>query len=217
MDGLFDMQEIFAGFESAFSCQAHVLCGQVIDMSAYQNVVKKAKDCYLYCLSRKKAKHFPKYILMHADEYTSFLFFLSREAWRVGCVELAELAYLVNRRLNGFDCFYTREMPDVFHLEHPLGSVIGQAKFGEYLVVYQAVSVGGDLRFRYPEFGQGVALFAKSTVIGSAKVGSNCAIGAGVQIYGGAIPSDTAVSIRDGLGVTPSPLSWSVQERFFKT
>lgn len=215
MDGPFDMQEIFAGFESAFSCQVNVLCGQLINMSAHQALLKKLK-CYLFCLSRKKIKHFPLNILTHADEYTSFLFFLSREAWRDGCVELAELAYLVNRRLNGFDCFYTREMPDVFHLEHPLGSVIGQAKFGEYLVIYQAVSVGGDLRLRYPEFGHGVALFTKSSVIGSAKVGSNCAIGAGVQIYGGSIPSDTAVSIRDELGVISSPLSWSVQERFFK-
>lgn len=141
---------------------------------------------------------------------------MSSQAWRDGSSERAELAYLLNRRLNNFDCFYTRQIPDVFHLEHPLGSVIGQAKFGEYLVVYQGVSVGGDLKLRYPEFGEGVALFAKSTVIGSAKVGCNCAIGAGAQIYGGAVPSDTAVSFRDGLGMTSSPLSWSVQERFFK-
>jgi serine O-acetyltransferase len=210
------MQEIFTGFESAFSRQLHVLCGQEIDISIYGAILKRATDRYLYCLSRKRIKHFPSRILRHADEYASFLFFLSSQAWRDGSSELAELSYLLNRRLNNFDCFYTRQMPDVFHLEHPVGSIIGQAQFGEYLVVYQGVSVGGDLKLRYPEFGDGVALFAKSTVIGSAKVGSNCAIGAGAQIYGGVVPSDTAVSFRDGRGVTSSPLSWSVQERFFK-
>lgn len=210
------MQDLFADFEPAFSRQLHVLCGHETDMSIHGSILKRAKDRYLYCLSRKKIKHLPSRILRHADEYASFLFFLSSQAWLDGNSELAESAYLLNRRLNNFDCFYTRQMPDVFHLEHPIGSVVGQAKFGECLVIYQGVSVGGDLRLRYPEFGDGVALFAKSSVIGAAKVGSNCAIGAGTQVYGGSIPSNTAVSLRDGLGMTSSPLRWSVQDRFFK-
>lgn len=211
------MQEIFIGLESVFSRQAYALCGKQIDLAKHRPTVKKAKDRYLHCLSKKKLKHFPSLVVNHSDEYASFLFFLSNQAWHDCNIDLAELAYLVNRRLNSFECFYTRQLPDVFHLEHPVGSVIGQAVFGEYLVVYQGVSVGGDLKLRYPEFGDGIALFAKSTIIGSAKVGSNCVIGAGVQIYGGFIPSDTAVSLREGLGVTSSSLSWSVQERFFKT
>ncbi len=43
-------------------------------------------------------------------------------------------------------------MPDVFRLEYTVGSVIDQAGFGEYLGIYQGVSVGGDLKLRYPEF-----------------------------------------------------------------
>ena len=139
------MQDIFDGFEPAFSRQLHVLCGHEIDMSISGSILKSAKDRYLYCLSRKKIKHLPSRILRHADEYASFLFFLSSQAWRDGNSELAELAYLLNRRLNNFDCFYTRQMPDVFHLEHPVGSIIGQAKSGEYLVVYQ----GGLGRWRF--------------------------------------------------------------------
>jgi len=211
------MQEIFIGLEAAFSRQSYALCGQQIELAMHHSTLKRAKDRYLNCLSKKKLKHFPSLVVNHSDEYASFLFFLSSQAWRDSNIDLAELAYLVNRRLNSFDCFYTRQLPEVFHLEHPVGSVIGQAVFGEYLVVYQGVSVGGDLKLRYPEFGDGVALFAKSTIIGSAKVGSNCAIGAGVQIYGRSIPSDTAVSLREGLGVTSTSLSWSVQDRFFKT
>jgi serine O-acetyltransferase len=80
------------------------------------------------------------------------LVFFSTKAWTDGNVELAELACLVNRRLNSFDCFYTRQMPDVFRLEYTVGSVIDQAGFGEYLGIYQGVSVGGDLKLRYPEF-----------------------------------------------------------------
>ena len=210
------MNEIFLGFENVFARQLHFFCGKTLDVSDHQSILKRAKDRYLYCLSRKKMKHVPSHILSHADEYTSFLFILSSEAWKDSNVEVAELAYLLNRRLNNFDCFYTREMPDVFHLEHPIGSVIGQAVFGEYLVVYQGVAVGADMKLRYPKIDQGVALFAKSSVIGPAIIGSNCAIGAGTQVYGGYVSSDTAVSLRDGLGVVCSPLTWSVEDRFFK-
>lgn len=212
-----DMLDIFDDFEAAFILQSKCLCGQDVHLHAYTTTLAKAKERYLYCLSRKKIKHLPARILLHADEYTSFLYFLASQAWRDNCVELAELSYIVNRRLNGFDCFYTRELPEVFHLEHPIGTIIGQATFGNFLVVYQGVSIGGDMKLRYPVFGNGVALFAKSSVIGSAFVASNCAIGAGVQIYGDAIPQGTAVSLRSEHGLTMAPMSWSVQERFFKS
>lgn len=210
------MHEMFAGFEHAFSRQSYVLCGKEFDIANHQSILKRAKDRYLYCLSRKKLKHVPSSILLHADEYTSFLVFLSSEAWKDSNIEIAELAYLLNRRLNHFDCFYSREMPDVFHLEHPIGSVIGQASLGEYLVVYQGVAVGGDMKLRYPEIAQGVALFAKSSVIGAAKVGANCAIGAGVQLYAGNVSPGTAISLRHGTEVAFAQLNWSVEERFFK-
>jgi serine O-acetyltransferase len=107
-------------------------------------------------------------------------------------------------------------MPNVFHLEHPVGSVLGQAAFGEYLVVYQGVSVGGDMKLRYPVVGEGVALFAKSSVIGSAVIDDNCAVGAGVQVYGARVAPNTAVSSRGQSGFVASPMNWSVKERFFK-
>lgn len=208
---------MFEGFQDSFSRQVDYLCaGQHSPRCFNQDVFVRAQKRYLYCLSRKRLKHIPVNILMHADEYTSFLVYLSREAFLDENLELAELAYLVNRRLNNFDCFYTREMPDVFHLEHPIGSVLGQASFGEYLVVYQGVAVGGDLKLRYPTLGQGVALFAKCSVLGSAEIGSNCAIGAGVQLYGGNISSNTAVSFRGETLPFMSKMSWNVMERFFK-
>ncbi len=141
---------------------------------------------------------------------------MARQAHLQGCESLAEIAYLVNRRLHAFECFYTRGIPDVFHLEHPVGSVLGQAAFGEYLVVYQGVSVGGDMKLRYPEVGEGVVLFAKASLIGSAVIEDNCAIGAGVQVYGARVAANTAVSSRGQTGFVSSKINWSVKERFFK-
>ena len=160
--------------------------------------------------------------MQHSDEYASFLCFLAREAYRSNEIELAEIAYLVNRRLNSFDCFYTRDIPDKFHLEHPIGSVLGPAKYSNYLVVYQSVTVGGDINEIYPVFGEGVALFAKSSVIGKAVIGSNVAIGSHCQVYSEAVPDDTAVkfvrgSNRDSESVClkRSRLQKSIKSLFF--
>ncbi len=207
---------LFCGLDEAFAKQAVVLCGADICLSDYGDAYHQAQEKYLYCLSRKRIKHYPSKILLHADEYCSFLVFLARQAHLSGCDSLAEIAYLVNRRLHGFECFYTRSMPDVFHLEHPVGSVLGQAVFGEYLVVYQGVSVGGDMKLRYPEVGEGVVLFAKSSLIGSAVIDDNCAVGAGVQVYGAHVAANTAVSSRGQSGFAASSMNWSVKERFFK-
>ena len=210
------MSSLFCGLNEAFARQALVLCGADICLSDFGESLYQAEERYLYCLSRKRFKHYPSRILLHADEYCSFLVFLARQAHLQGCESLAEIAYLVNRRLHSFECFYTRNMPDVFHLVHPIGSVLGQAVYGEYLVVYQGVSVGGDMKLRYPRVGEGVVFFAKSSLLGAAVVEDNCAIGAGVQLYGARILSNMSISHRHQPGFFSSSMNWSVKERFFK-
>ena len=106
-------------------------------------------------------------------------------------------------------------MPDIFHLEHPIGSVIGQAKMRDYLTIYQGVSIGGNLKMEYPTIEEGVVFFSNSTVIGSSKIGSNSAIGAGVQIYNKNISDNSAVSLRHPKGITINKIKWSVKSRFF--
>ena len=210
--------DIFADLEQAFARQSLFLCGREVRLKEWAGgrILNNACDRYLYCLSRKNIKHYPSNILMNSDEYTSFLVFLASEAYSSQCNELAELVYVLNRKLHSFECFYTREIPDLFHLVHPLGSVLGQAAFDNYLVVYQGVSVGGDMKLRYPSFGEGVALFANSTVLGKAVIGSNCAIGAGVQVYGDTVPDCSSLSLREGIVKITSNVSWSVKVRFFK-
>ena len=209
------MNIFFDGLDESFSRQALVLCGVDIALSDYGESYHHAQERYLYCLSKKRLKHYPSRIILHADEYCSFLVFLSRQAHLQGHDTLAEIAYLVNRRMHSFECFYTRSMPDIFHLIHPVGSILGQASFGEYLVVYQGVTVGADIHLRYPDIGEGVALFSKSSVLGNAVVEDNCAVGAGVQVYGSRIASNSAVSSRGQSSLVVTPLKWSVKERFF--
>jgi len=71
---------IFDGLSDAFARQTLFYCGTEIRLSDFSEVFCLAKEKYLYCLSRKKIKHYPSVLLMHADEYCSFLVFLARQA-----------------------------------------------------------------------------------------------------------------------------------------
>ena len=208
---------MFNDFQTCFNRQINFFTNSTIDIGDFSKVLKKSIEKYLYCLNCKSIKHYPKNIINSGDEYTSFLVFLSREAYIHDYLELAEACYLLNRRLNNFDCFYTREIPDIFHLEHPLGSVIGQAHFSNFLVLYQGVIIGGDLKCRYPSFQEGVALFAKSSIIGNCKIGTNCAIGANTQLFQKDLAENNSISLRNGSFQYIKEMNWSVREKFFKS
>lgn len=207
---------MFSDFQTTFNGQINFFTNSSIDIRDFSEVLKKSIERYLYCLSCKSIKHYPKNIINSGDEYTSFLIFLSREAYLNSYLELAEACYLLNRRLNNFECFYTREMPDIFHLEHPIGSVIGQANFSNFLVVYQGVTIGGDLKCRYPSFQEGVALFSKCSIIGNCRIGSNCAVGANTQLFQKDLADNNSISLRDGSFQYLKEMNWSVKEKFFK-
>ena len=206
---------IFADVVEAYKLHSRIFYGQEIDLNKFEKIYNLTCQRYLYCLAKKNHKHFPKNLLKHADEYTSFLVFLAREAYKNKLQEVAESAYLINRRMNSFDCFYTREMPDIFHLEHPVGSIIGQAKMKNFLVIYQGVNIGGNLKHDYPSINEGVVLFPRSSILGSCNICSNSAIGAGVQIYNENIQKNSAVSLRNREGLIISPIKWNVKDRFF--
>ena len=45
--------------------------------------------------------------------------------------------------MNSVDLFYAIELPQKFGAEHPLGSVMGRAKYGDGFFFYQGCTVGG--------------------------------------------------------------------------
>ena len=154
-------KNIFDDLVSTFAKHSDILLGQELNLSDFGTVYNQSCEKYCYCLSKKDPKHYPLKLIKHSDEYATFLIFLAKEFYQNSYIEMAESTYLINRRLNSIDCFYTREMPDIFHLEHPIGSVIGQAKMQNYLTIYQGVSIGGNLKMEYPTIEEGCGFFFK--------------------------------------------------------
>ncbi|MEQ9447762.1 MAG: hypothetical protein RLN70_02525, partial [Rhodospirillaceae bacterium] len=79
--------------------------------------------------------------------------------------------------------FYEVELPGVFAVVHPVGTVLGRARYSDYFCAYQSVSVGADpFSGRAPVFGEGVVMYGGARAIGDVRIGANCLISAGTSI-----------------------------------
>jgi len=99
----------------------------------------------------------------------------------------------MNKLLHGVDIFYEINLPDIFTLVHPVGTVLGRAHYSDYFCAYQNVSVGSDLEGNGPLFGEGVVMFGGSKVIGSSVVGENCFLSIGSTVVSENIPPNSLV------------------------
>lgn len=108
----------------------------------------------------------------------------------------ADQIYYLNKIMHANDWFYAVDLPMHFLCEHPLGSVLGRAEYGDYLFVYQGTTVGGNRsngKLSYPKIGDNVILFANATVLGDAHIGNNVVVSAGTYIINEEIPDNCIV------------------------
>ena len=85
----------------------------------------------------------------HTVSWSVFLYYLSNTLSDGGGEKHtpdreAEVVYYLNKVMHANDWFYGIQLPNHFWAEHPLGSVLGRAKYGDYFFVYQGTTVGGN-------------------------------------------------------------------------
>lgn len=128
-------------------------------------------------------------------EYSIFLYYLSHNLYKYGHEKEAGLVYYLNKIMNCVEWFYAVELPIHFWADHPLGSVLGRAKYGDYFFVNQGVTVGGNsigvLNDVYPTIGENVHLCAGCSVIGDCHIGNNAIVAAGTFIRNQDVPADS--------------------------
>lgn len=128
----------------------------------------------------------------HSAQYCVFLFYLSRVAFENGDIETASSLYLLNKALNAVDAFYEIELPRIFAVEHPVGTVLGRATYSNRLLVSQNTTIGNN-HGDYPEFGENVMVHFGSSIIGKTRIGNNVEISAHTYIKDEVIPSNCLV------------------------
>jgi serine O-acetyltransferase len=90
------------------------------------------------------------------------------------------------------DIYYEIDLPSIFMCDHPVGTVLGRAKYGNYFSFSQNCTIGNN-KGLYPTLGDFVVMHANSMIIGNSVIGSNVIISANTYIKDQIIPSNSLV------------------------
>lgn len=110
------------------------------------------------------------------------------EASRVVCDKI----YCQSKNVSGCDLYYEVEMPEIFGFDHPTGSFLGRAKYGNYFTFTQGCTVG-NIDNVYPVIGDHVTMLSGSKILGNSHVGNNCFISEGAVVVNTDIADNSIV------------------------
>lgn len=173
------------------------LCTE-IDVSKYISLaVERTYICLShsmnkYAVSKKMEDEIP-FSVFNTVHYCIFLYQISRVAFEIdGNGQNAEKFYYLNKIMHTIDIFYEVELPKIWNAEHPIGSVMGRAKYSDYFFFYQGCTVGGN-KGEYPTIGEKVIMCSDSKILGKAEIGDNVVISANTYIKDEVIPTNCMV------------------------
>lgn len=134
----------------------------------------------------------------HSVQWMIFLYYLGHTIFKKdNSTKICDKLYYLNKLMNGLDIFYAIDLPKHFGAEHPVGTVLGRATYGENFFFYQGCTVGGfhqkNGTIAYPVIGDNVKMFANSTIIGNSHIGNGVKVGAGAIIKNQDIPQNAIV------------------------
>lgn len=141
----------------------------------------------------------------NSTQWSIFLYRMSRFLYvnkKDNNTESADVLFYLNKILNSVNWNYKAELPPHFLCEHPLGSVLGRAKYGDFLFIYQGVTVGGNRTKNgiiFPNIGNNVIVYSDAKIIGESYIGNNVVIAANTYIFNSIVPDNCVVS-----GVSPN-------------
>lgn len=151
------------------------------------------------CFSENKNKYYSKdgvayFNPFHSGQYSIFLYFFSNSIFREekNNRRLADKVYYLNKIMNALDLFYEVELPEIFMLDHPVGTVIGRATYGNYFSFTQNCTIGNN-RGVYPVIGEHVTVSAGAMILGNCKIGNNVILGAGACVKDDDVPDNSLV------------------------
>ena len=143
-----------------------------------------------HCIAAVRAWPQERFDYLHSTQYCLFLYYLANSIWRAtGETEVPTRLFLLNKALNGIDCFYEIELPEVLFIGHTVGIVLAKASYGERLVLYQNSTVGKNHGVA-PVIGAGVVMYANTAIIGRCSVGAGTVVSQGTSVVNRNTPGD---------------------------
>ena len=128
---------------------------------------------------------------LHGDQYAMWLYLLANQLHRQGApASLCSKLFLLNKALHGLDAYYEVELPSVFLLVHPLGTVLGRGHYSDFFVAYQRCGIGSNNDV-FPTLGHHLTLRPGAAVLGACTIGDHCQIAAESLVLDRDLPANT--------------------------
>jgi len=169
------------------------------ELTLIYNILPEVKDRIELNFSHSKNKYYKKdgevfFNPYHSAQWCVFLYYLSNSLYKKfkRHNSLCDKIYYLNKMLNSCDLFYEVNLPDIFFLDHPLGTVIGRGTFKNYFSFSQGCTVGNNKGI-YPVFGERVKMLSNSKVLGDCQIGNNVIIAANTYIKDNNVPNNSIV------------------------
>jgi serine O-acetyltransferase len=158
-----------------------------------------------------------RFDVLHSTQYSLFLYYLGNTLWRHGDdLQAATKLFLLNKALNGIDCFHEIELPERLFIGHTVGIVLAKASYGERLVLYQNCTVGKNHGIA-PVLEDGVVMYAGSAVIGRSRVRAGSVLAQGCSVVNRDTPGAGAVFNGSGGELVFKPLAAPLLETIFRS
>lgn len=148
---------------------------------------------------------------MHSSQYCTFLYYLANTIWKnTGASNIPVKLFMLNKSLNGIDCFYEIELPEVFFIGHSVGIVLAKATYKNYFAIYQNATVGKNNGIA-PTINEKVIMYGNTAIIGDCIIAPGSIISQGTSI----IDSDTKPNLIAFRSNNFSTLSFREPKRSF--
>ncbi len=161
------------------------------------NIQDEVFDRLSVCINGVDNKYFKKenkafFSYTHSGQYLIFLYLFSNQSAKNGYTSLKDKFYYLNKILHSVDIYSEVNLPEIFFLEHPMGTVLGRADYGNNFFAMQGCTVGGD-KNTYPILGDNLKMYSNSKILGKCKIGNNVILGADASVKNTDIPDNSMV------------------------
>lgn len=149
-----------------------------------------------YFLTEKEGRRITRFDAFHSIQWMTLLYYLSHELY-LRKSNLCDKVYYLNKIMHSVDLFYAIELPQIWSAEHPLGTVMGRAKYSNGFFFYQGCTVGGtkdkEGNIYYPVIEENVRMYSNSSILGNCHIGKGAQIGAGAIVKNQDVPAGSIV------------------------
>jgi len=133
---------------------------------------------------------------LHSCQWLMFLYYAANTIFKADksaeAIELCDKVYGLSKVFSGAELYYEIELPEVFYCDHPIGTVLGRAVYGNNFSFLHGCTVGNNHGI-YPVLGENVRMMSDSKVVGKCTVGNNVIISANTYIKDQDVPDNVIV------------------------